>query len=174
MNGHNPLNRLMNGTINPQSERPITVSIGLVIDIVVGLFLVLPHLSSNLTGLIPILLTVFAMAMAALASLLMADQLTADWVRTWYRTRNAFYIGALFLFFLPVMALMRAHSTLNMLGASFGPLLLTVHFPIFFVFGNLVLSFFIGRRLENDQAGQGNAREVELQKTSSMFGEKDL
>lgn len=109
----------------------------------------LPHLD-GMRGFFPICLALLDIIVAVQALFLLASN-NRSLTNMWYRTRNLFYIGAGILYIFPIIALYIAHGTLSRLGASFGPLLLSVHIPVFAVFLNLVLSHFIGRRLNSTE-----------------------
>ena len=148
------------------------------IDLVIGFFLVLPQLN-GISGIVPILLCWLAIVVAVMALYLLATN-NQSFRRTWYRTRNAYYISIGILYILPIVALFVARGTLDQIGASFGPLLLSVHMPIFVVALNLVLSHFIGRRLNNSndrsrQQGYEQDDGIELMNSTStsMFGKRN-
>ena len=143
------------------------VSIGALIDILVGFIFVLPHLASNATSIYPLFLTITAVISAALASMMLAGARNSAISTYWFRARNLFWAGSFFIYALPVIALYRAYSTFSALGANTAALMFSVHLPVFMVFGNLMLSYFMNGSISQNQSGR-RLEEIELLE-SSMF-----
>lgn len=145
-NGRSLLNRFLPASNQGQGALNSWTQI---IDLIIGFFLIIPNLG-GMRGFFPVLLAVIGIVVSMMALYLLATN-NSNFTRTWYRTRNVFYGGVGILYILPIIALFMAHSTLNSLGASFSPLLLSVHIPVLIVVANLFLSHVIGRRLNSTE-----------------------
>ena len=149
-----------------------TVTFGALIDILVGFVFVLPHLASNATGFYPLFLTVVAVISASLASLMVAGAQNSSISTYWFRARNLFWAGSFLIYVLPVIAMYRAFSTFQALGANTGALLFSVHLPVFMVFGNMMLSYFMRGAISRARQSGRRLEEIELLE-SSMFAKGD-